>query len=369
MRVTGLVLGGFCAVLFAMLAVSGFLNGRWVVGALLLVAALLCTPLGARPFRGVGQPLAMVLRLFATVFLALTAATPLIFPDPRTSIYDSPEVRARFQDIYDRKLDQWPVEPDTRFLETERGRVHVLSAGPEDAPPLLLLHAAGVASWSWGPNIAALSEAYRVHAVDLIGDAGRSELADISKRLGGGEDQADHYAEVMDLLGIGAAPVVGASEGGFIATNLALHHPARVERMVLLGPMGYAGAVGPVLRIFVTQLFPLPPLRRATFRRVFSDDPELVAEYEDWFRLVMTGLSPAKVPPLPFSAEERQSIEIPVLYVFGTRDRLVGDAEAARAQVADVPEARVEIVEAGHLMAAEAPERINALILDFLSAD
>lgn len=364
-----LVLGGSCALLFALLSASAFLNGRWVVGALLLVVALLCTPLGARPFGGVGQPLAMVLRLFVTVFVALTAATPVIFPEPRASIYDSPEVRARFHAIYDRKLADWPVTPESHVLETERGRVHVLSAGPEDAPPLLLLHASGVASWSWGPNIAALSEAHRVHAVDLIGDAGRSELADISQRLRSGGDQADHYAEVMDLLGIASAPVVGASEGGFIATNLALHHPERVERMVLLGPMGYSGAAGAVLRIFATQLFPLPPLRRATFRWAFSDDPDLMAEYEDWFRLVMTGLSPAKVPPLPFSAEERKSIGVPTLFVFGTGDRLVGDPAAARAQVADVPEARVEIVEAGHLMAAEAPERINALILDFLSAD
>ena len=58
------------------------------------------------------------------------------------------------------------------------------------------------------------------------------------------EDQADLYADIMDRLGIdGSAIVVGASEGGFIGTNFALYAPERVEKLALLGPMGYAGAI------------------------------------------------------------------------------------------------------------------------------
>jgi pimeloyl-ACP methyl ester carboxylesterase len=72
--------------------------------------------------------------------------------------------------------------------------------------------------------------------------------------------------------------------------------------------------------------------------------------------------------PSPFSAEERQSLQVPVLFVFGELDNLVGDPEAARALVQDIPDVQVEIVEAGHLMGGEKPEQVNALILEFFAS-
>ena len=81
--------------------------------------------------------------------------------------------------------------------------------------------------------------------------------------------------------------------------------------------------------------------------------------------MLMSSTRPMKVAPMPLSAEERQRLEVPVLFVFGERDHLVGDPEAARALVQDIPDVRVEVVAAGHLMGGEQPERINALILEF----
>jgi pimeloyl-ACP methyl ester carboxylesterase len=45
----------------------------------------------------------------------------------------------------------------------------------------------------------------------------------------------------------------------------------------------------------------------------------------------------------------------------------VRDPIRARDLVQDIPGVRVEIVDAGHLMAAEDPEQVNTLILEFLS--
>jgi pimeloyl-ACP methyl ester carboxylesterase len=60
---------------------------------------------------------------------------------------------------------------------------------------------------------------------------------------------------------------------------------------------------------------------------------------------------------------------VPVLFVFGELDNLVGGPEAARALVQDIPDVRVEIVEAGHLMGAELPEQVNELIIEFFTRD
>lgn len=117
------------------------------------------------------------------------------------------------------------------------------------------------------------------------------------------------------------------------------------------------------------QFFPLKPIQQSTFWWAFSDNPKLEEEFGEWFRLIMNGYNPAKVAPLPFSAEERQSLKVPVLFVFGKRDNLVGDPEVARVLVQDIPNVRVEVVDAGHLMGGEQPEQVNALITQFFEAE
>jgi pimeloyl-ACP methyl ester carboxylesterase len=244
----------------------------------------------------------------------------------------------------------------------------VIVSGPEDAPPLLLLHASCVAGWSWKYNVEELSRHYRTYAIDLIGDVGQSEFTSLDHIMQDGQDQAELYTEITDKLGVDKAYVVGASEGGFIGTNYALYAPERVEKLVLLGPMGYSGAMQSIIRIMFTTFFPLKPIQDSTFSWAFSDSAELKEDFGEWFRLLMSGYIPHKVMPSPFSAEERQSLQVPVLFVFGERDNLVGDPEAARALVQDIPDVQVEIVEAGHLMGGEKPEQVNALILEFFAS-
>jgi pimeloyl-ACP methyl ester carboxylesterase len=282
-------------------------------------------------------------------------------------IYKTPRIRERLLAIYDAKMALWPVPYEDVFVDTTYGRVHVVVSGPEGAPPMVLLHASGVASWSWRHNVEGLSRAHRVFAIDLIGDAGRSELDDWDHRLRSGRDQGALYLQLLDALSIARCSVVGASEGGFIATNLALHAPDRVDAMVLLGPMGYAGAIGAIARIVLAQLVPLRRVHDATFRWAFSDSPALLEEFGEWFRLVMKGIRPAKVAPLPFSASVRRRIAVPTLFVFGARDNLVGDPERAQRRVRDIADVRCAVVDAGHLMAAERPEEVNRLVLDFVA--
>ena len=69
----------------------------------------------------------------------------------------------------------------------------------------------------------------------------------------------------------------------------ALNAPERVEKLALLGPMGYAGATQSVMRIMFAQFFPLKPIQESTFRWAFSDNPLLVDEFGEWFPLILTG--------------------------------------------------------------------------------
>ena len=105
-----------------------------------------------------------------------------------------------------------------------------------------------MSGWSWLYNVEELSKHYRTYAIDTLGDAGKSVLSDLGNYPQDGQDQSDLYSEISDKLGVERAYVVGASEGGFIGTNYALYAPERVEKLVLLGPMGYAGTNASILR-------------------------------------------------------------------------------------------------------------------------
>lgn len=367
MRIAGLVLGWLLSAVFSLLLLSMLLLQNWLHAALLLIVVLLCMPpVSGYMKKRFGRPLHPAARVTMIAVLLLVFGR-LLVGTTASSVFRSPEIRARFMAMYDAKMDDWPIPYDDILLRTGYGTVHVIASGPEDAPAMLLLHASGVSSWSWKYNVEVLSREHRTYAIDLIGDAGRSEYASLDHVMHTGRDQADLYAAIMDSLGIAEAFVVGASEGGFIASNLALHHPERVRRLALLGPMGYAGATRTVARIMFAQLFPLAPIQRATFRWAFGDDPGLNRDFRDWFLLFMNGCTPAKVAPLPLPPERRRAIRVPVLFVFGQRDNLVGDSRAATELVRDMPDVRVEVVDAGHLMGAEAPERVNRLIGDFFA--
>jgi pimeloyl-ACP methyl ester carboxylesterase len=366
MNIVGLVLSWFFGVIFGVLTVSFFLMGNWPQGLVLLgLTLVLLPPVRTLLQHWVGQSIPWWgwLGSFIVLLVVFMVVGNLNRP---TSLYKSPEIKARFMEIYDEKMKEWPVPYEDIFVDTSYGKVHVIASGPEDAPPLLLLHASGVAGWSWKYNVEELSQHYRTYAIDLIGDAGKSEFTSLDHIMRDGQDQAELYTEITDKLGVDKAYVVGASEGGFIGTNYALYAPERVEKLALLGPMGYSGAIQAVIRIMFATFFPFKPIQDSTFSWAFSDSTELKEDFGEWFRLLMTGYNATtKVMPLPFSAEERQSLQVPVLFVFGERDNLVGDPEAAKALVQDIPDVRVEVVEAGHLVGGEQPEQVNALILEF----
>ena len=365
MAIAGMIFGWIAGIIFGLFAISMLLLGNRPHALVLLLLVLLCLPPVTTFIKDrFDWTIHPVMRLVLVGGLLFVFGW-LFMGGEVTSIYKSPEIEARFMEIYDEKMNEWPVPFEDLYVDTQYGVVHVIASGPEEAPSMLLLHASAVSGWSWKFNIEELSQNYRTYAIDLISDAGKSRFTSMDHIMKTGQDEADLYAEIADQLGVDKAYVVGASEGGFIASHFAIHYPDRVEKLVLMGPMGYAGSTQSIIRIMFAAFFPIKPVQENTFAWAFSDSVKLKAEFTDWFPLTMTGLNNIKVMPSPLSTAQRQSIEVPVLFLFGERDNLVGDVQTAKALVHDMQDVRVEIVEAGHLMGGEIPEECNQLILDF----
>jgi pimeloyl-ACP methyl ester carboxylesterase len=163
--------------------------------------------------------------------------------------------------------------------------------------------------------------------------------------------------------------IVGASNGGFLALNYAIHYPDRINKMTLLGSMGLTPSTNEnIMRITFSQMFPLKWVQDNTIQWSFGDDPGLLAQIEDWFRLVFQ-TAPQQSPPITMKAEELQQVRVPTLAVLGTEDHLMGDLAKVRDLASNVPGIEIVEIEASHLMGMEEPEKCNQLILEFFGSN
>ncbi|HLF42023.1 MAG TPA: alpha/beta hydrolase [Acidimicrobiia bacterium] len=127
----------------------------------------------------------------------------------------------------------------------------VRDLGPDEAPPLLLIHGlAGSSLAEWYRIGPALAEKYRVVMVDHRSHG----LAPLARDRFDVEEVADDMAGVLDRLGIGVVTVVGYSMGGAIAQSFAHRHPARVDRLVLIATFTHHPEPMRTLRVIGTVI-------------------------------------------------------------------------------------------------------------------
>jgi pimeloyl-ACP methyl ester carboxylesterase len=107
-------------------------------------------------------------------------------------------------------------------------RIAYLDVGA--GPPVILIHGFGGSMWQWEQQQHTLSQHFRVFTLDLPG-AGLSDKPEIDYRP---DQMLDFFVGFMDAVNIPQATLVGNSMGAGLAIGMALAHPTRVAKLVLI---------------------------------------------------------------------------------------------------------------------------------------
>lgn len=283
---------------------------------------------------------------------------------PHLPIYKSPWGRRKILAYYEAALQDCPVPIERLTVDTRYGSTHILSAGPRNAPVLLLLHGLGDTALLWRPFFAELSQKYRLYAPDILGQPGNSAPVRLSYQ---GTTYGQWLRDILDKLAVASAGVIGLSLGGFSALCMALAAPERVNKIILLGPAGIVPVkLASLIRMLPVGLFP----SRANCRRFMERGGAPVTDQAlDWACLISKYFIPAP-PPRVFGAGELQRVSAPLWLLVGQQD-LFFDGEKmvrrARQRLPYLMTANI-VPGAGHNLVRERADIVQTLALSVFGA-
>ncbi len=276
-------------------------------------------------------------------------------------------------------------------VELDGISMHYVSGGPEDGPPVVLLHGFPEFWFSWRNQIPALKVAgYRFVVPDQRGYNLTSKPTDVSEYTM--DKLVGDVIGLLDALGLDDVVLVGHDWGGFVAWFTAMQHPDRIRKLAVLN-MPHPVQMRRGMRTF-KQLrkswyigaFQLPFVPEKTlaandyaiFRSIFREQPVSDRAYDEqevdalveafaregaatatinWYRAARSFDWDAMLRP----------IELPTLVIFGTQDAALNH-ELADPPAEWVTDARVErIPDASHWVQSDTPDKVNRLLLHFMA--
>jgi 2-hydroxy-6-oxonona-2,4-dienedioate hydrolase len=257
----------------------------------------------------------------------------------QTPVWRDEASRGRLEAWHGRFRERIRTAVASESVVTSFGRSNVLVMGPEDAPPLVCLHAMRTGSSHLLSELQPLASRFRLFAPDLpgqsvLGPQVRAPLADSSL--------ANWLIEVMDQLGIHTAPLFGISWGGFVARQAASAHPDRFSALILVVPAGIVngshlrGLAQMALPLLRYRLSPSKPKLEAFLR------PLMTTWDDDWAAYMADSLKDMRIDPRipPLATDEAlRGLQMRTLVLGGDQDiSFPGHAmvERVRALVPDV---------------------------------
>ncbi|MFZ6029305.1 MAG: alpha/beta fold hydrolase [Chloroflexota bacterium] len=274
-------------------------------------------------------------------------------------VYKSPAGKRAILARYDEFLARWPVPYETATIPTRHGETFVIASGEKSAPPLVLLHGSASNAVSWGGDVLEYSRHFRVYAVDLPGEPGRSSE---NRPSWHNLDFAEWLEDVLDGLAVPTASLLGISQGGWTAIRFAAIHPQRVDRLVLLTPVGIVPMrISILLKGMLFAAFG-KWAGAAGLGRLFGDQP-VHPEVAEFLQIIRDNFNIRIEKGYLFSDDELKRLAMPTLFIGGAQEMFFDIEKAARRLRGLVPQFSASILEGmGHALIGLAPQIVPFLL-------
>lgn len=290
------------------------------------------------------------------------------FADAPDYLSASDADRQQYYDAYNRVMDLWRVDYTDLYIPLESGTAHVIVAGDDNAQPLVLLHGMNASSAMWYPNIRELSTAYRVFAIDLITEPGKSKP---DTEIDDSEALMRWYERILDKLKLEKYSLIGASKGGWLAAKLAIRQPDKVEKLVLLSPAQTFIWTPPDKALITNVIYEIAPTRERLeklFGQMSSHPEQIAPAFLDLFHKAskLSAIDKILMEMKPLPDDKLQKLVMPTLILIGDQD-IINNARSLEHARALMPNVQTEIVEdAGHFLSLDRAANVNQSMIDFL---
>jgi pimeloyl-ACP methyl ester carboxylesterase len=245
-----------------------------------------------------------------------------------------------------------------------------------EGPAVVLIHGMAGSSETWTPVLPLLAGSATVVAPDMPGH-GSSAKPRGDYSLGA---LASGIRDLLILLGIDRATIVGHSLGGGVAMQFAYQFPERCDRLVLVSSGGLGREVSKLLRAlsapgaeYVLALGCSQRVRKAGIamggwlsKAGIRPTPALGEVWRSYSSLSDPETRTAFLHTLRSVIDVRG--QVPTLIVWGDRDPFIPISHGRDAHAA-MPASRFEVFEgSGHFPHRDSPERFAALVAEFIAA-
>ncbi len=288
---------------------------------------------------------------------------------PEYITYPDRAHKAYFE-AYDKTLKKWGVAYEDLYITTSKGIAHVLVSGPKDGTPVVLLHGMSASSTMWYPNAKALAKQYRIFAIDLIIEPGKShktgEFEDIN-------EVTAWYEEIFWALKLESFHLVGTSRGGWLAMNIALQSKRDIKSLILLSPVQTFIWIPPstdLLKNLLNIFYSKDDGVQRTMETLSIDPSKIDRDYLAQYRLGLKIDTMEKFLPQmkPFPNSELQSLKMPVLVLIGDDD-MFNTEHTIQLTKKYIPKGQGEIISrSGHFLSVDQAEIVDKKMIDFMAS-
>jgi len=316
---------------------------------------------------------------------------------PSMKLYKSEEGLNKIMSWYKKVESEINVEYESIFAKTRFGKTHAIVAGESHSKSLILIPGVAGCAPLWRHQINELSKYFKVYALDIVGQPGKSEPNPPSVF---NDDFVNWLEDVITDLKLNKPHCVGVSTGGTTAMDMAIQKSDLIDRVVMCGPTGLARARLPFHQWFSRAM------AKKKDADVLSDDltassfskPRSGKTFGSFDRQLARGMALCTrfyrvdkslgiynertsrvnyikalkvISKFFFSVDKNKlkKFKNPGLLIFGEFEVLYNPYKISKKIRKLIPGLQIEIIkDAGHAAIYDQPEEVNEKVISFLTA-